>query len=843
MIRFPKVSSQSMCFMILSLSFCLMSSGTVNAESPIIINEILFNPSGLDHGKEWIELANPSNETRCIAGWTVSNKTGAVIAKLPSWDLPGNSYLVVHFGNGTNDDNFTDGPGHFYTNSAEEIFNNSKDECGLFNSTPSNSSIIDFISWSSDKEPSEGEAFSHALDAGIWKAGNYLNINWTETCVSDGESIGRDKNSTDTNKAGDWNNHGGVDAYFATPGFSNRGPLFSVDNGIFLAQTETNLILTRQAFNITNSSHKIIQEWENENDTFVNASHYFVTTSDNDTILFYGEGIFHWRRINLSASRVDAKLSLSSDYGERIAIDYSLEESKSNNFITHTCEIVNSNYSIQNMSFNYHAESRTDAERLSNNIFLTTINQSINDNSKIRNRRITERVIVHSDVYKETWIDSSDLSKLGNNTSASVHFNTYYDPNGSGAYESIFDKYDIQGESCKNLTLVDKGFYKIENINQYLLKTSWDFTLRNNSQVYFNLSGYGYTEDFASDKEQIVKGNVTLVINELPVKATQFYLDGVLSIIEAGFHHFADHVAKSIAFDIAMEGVAPGSSYVVVSSPITLPLNVFFLWASYEGYKLYYFERDYIYISLGNIREGDKPGMTCYTIAAVTRDGSSLKVDPSDEKICEKNEYCHDITKGRSFYAEDYRGNSKKRHFKIELKADPCGDKDPCIPAKCAAEGKCIREPKCPYKKSCGQDPETKQCCCSEYSCDQGECKWTEEDCSRPCESNDPDVQASCRGDICERKRALPGSNNPDTIEKCKEGICYDQKSAQADETELCPMPCEMPCDYEGYYPMIPVVDCLNNQLMAKMECDRKRAERIAGIRRADQGGEPYIVS
>jgi hypothetical protein len=453
-------------------SLCMASAGTSYSKSPIIINEILFNPTGTDAGKEWIELANPSNETISVSGWTILNKTGKAIAILPNWDMPGNSYLIVHFGNGTNNDNFRDGTGHYFTNSAIDILNNTKDECGLFNTMPSNSSIIDFVSWSRDGSLSEGESYSYALSARRWISGDYLNINWTENNVTCGESIGRDRNSTDTNKADDWSTHGGINAYFKTPGSANRGPLFSVNDGIHLTQTEANIILIHYGFDITNSSHKVVGTSQNESETLVKAIHNFNATYGNNTILFNGMGIFHWKRINLSSSKVDIKINLSSDYGEQITIDYSSAESKSNNLFRNAYEIINCAYHIQNRSFNYHEESKADVIKLGENTFLTRTNQSIYDDSRISYKRIFEKAIIHSDIHRETWINGTGLSNLGKNTTYSVHFKTYYNSSDPSAYELIFDKYDIKDESGKNLTLVDKGYYKKNNINMNLSKIS-----------------------------------------------------------------------------------------------------------------------------------------------------------------------------------------------------------------------------------------------------------------------------------------------------------------------------------------------------------------------------------
>ena len=88
-----------------------------STSNDIVINEIMFNPVVADSGKEWIEIYN-GNATININGWTISNRTGAAVATLPNWNFPTGTYLVVHFGSGTNDNNFTNGTGHFYTNTS-----------------------------------------------------------------------------------------------------------------------------------------------------------------------------------------------------------------------------------------------------------------------------------------------------------------------------------------------------------------------------------------------------------------------------------------------------------------------------------------------------------------------------------------------------------------------------------------------------------------------------------------------------------------------------------------------------------------------------------------------------
>lgn len=62
-----------------------------------------------------------------------------------------------------------------------------------------------------------GDAHDEAVEDGIWTDGDFFDI----TNVSEGESIGRDKNSTDTDEPEDWDDHGGVDADGLTQGYQN----------------------------------------------------------------------------------------------------------------------------------------------------------------------------------------------------------------------------------------------------------------------------------------------------------------------------------------------------------------------------------------------------------------------------------------------------------------------------------------------------------------------------------------------------------------------------------------------------------------------------------------------
>ena len=208
----------------------------------------MFDPFGDDAGNEWIELYNNGTETQNINGGIISNRTGEIAAILPNWDLPANSYLVVYFGTGSDDDDFSDGSGSFYTRTNVEIFNNAEDECALtnveifnnaedecalqYNTAPSDVSIIDFVSWCFDGDYNPGQAHGYAVSAEIWDSGDYFYIyNFSiptgkaRDDVQEGDTIGRDRDSTDTDTPYDLMNRGGYDARGPTLGLQNIYPL------------------------------------------------------------------------------------------------------------------------------------------------------------------------------------------------------------------------------------------------------------------------------------------------------------------------------------------------------------------------------------------------------------------------------------------------------------------------------------------------------------------------------------------------------------------------------------------------------------------------------------------
>jgi len=198
------------------------STGTIQAVQRIEtvrINEVMYDPEGGDAGKEWMEIYHAGTGTQGVMGWTVSDSLGTSLATLPDLSLPADCYLVVHFGTGTNDLDFTDGTASYYTGTDAEVFSNTGDECALYTGSPSVGTMVDFVSWAGEDGYVPGAAHNMAVDAGMWTSDDNLQV--CSLCMFEGESIGRDADSTDTDSSADWYSEGGVNTHFPTPGKDN----------------------------------------------------------------------------------------------------------------------------------------------------------------------------------------------------------------------------------------------------------------------------------------------------------------------------------------------------------------------------------------------------------------------------------------------------------------------------------------------------------------------------------------------------------------------------------------------------------------------------------------------
>jgi uncharacterized protein (TIGR03437 family) len=196
------------------------------AFTQVVINEVLYrtNSTASDPLKttQWAELYNKGDAAVDLTGWTLTGNGGlgsSSARALPAVSLSSHAYLVVHFtaGNTT--------ATAYYTQDTAGIWNPDSDEAALFSPT----GIVDFISWyDRDRAYQPRAAHDAAVAAKIWTAGAALNSDGVAAAVWErprvveaGMSIGRDPDSTDTDKTVNFEPHGGVGALNNSPGRRN----------------------------------------------------------------------------------------------------------------------------------------------------------------------------------------------------------------------------------------------------------------------------------------------------------------------------------------------------------------------------------------------------------------------------------------------------------------------------------------------------------------------------------------------------------------------------------------------------------------------------------------------
>ena len=182
----------------------------------IKINEIMYSPQGLNTANEWLELFNPFPESIDLNGWRISGAFPSDCWQFTNGVIQPGEYLVV----ANNGQSFHDQYG-FYPDfeayggtTAENLFLKGNLsfhdvwDAVILHDTSGNSACtelnwVDVYSW--------GQS---------WHAG-FADTNIT----SEGHSIGRDANSTDTDLVVDWSPDG-INADEPTPGGQNINPVY-----------------------------------------------------------------------------------------------------------------------------------------------------------------------------------------------------------------------------------------------------------------------------------------------------------------------------------------------------------------------------------------------------------------------------------------------------------------------------------------------------------------------------------------------------------------------------------------------------------------------------------------
>lgn len=288
----------------------------------IVINEVLFNPTGPDSTHEWVELVNIGETNINLAGWGLTDAVQTTTLPLPNVDLPAGAFLVVRLHEGTDDLDFSDGCGIHYANIVWPLYDNDSDACILFSGSPKSLPVADCVAWSALGAMPGGAALADAISQGEWASGQYLNTAWGGNFVSPwveggGESIGRNSPSTDTNGSADWSDHGGSDAMVATPMRANRGPVFQGPDLCYLVQESINQFLWEFGLNIESASYTGFSATESAALVTASAYHSFGINSrfDGGTGTMSGNVTCQWEEMGFAISRWTASGILTSTRG------------------------------------------------------------------------------------------------------------------------------------------------------------------------------------------------------------------------------------------------------------------------------------------------------------------------------------------------------------------------------------------------------------------------------------------------------------------------------------------------------------------------------------------------
>lgn len=154
----------------------------------IVINEVLYDPDGIDTGKEYIRLYNNGDSDVDLTNWDL-DPSSAPYFTFSSFTLKAKSFVNIHI-NASGIDSDTD----LYDEGSTNM-SNTKGPVALFNTTThSSSTIIDYIEYGEEGQTNE----SKAVSAGIWTAGDFI------PDADAGKAIKLKSDGVDNNSSSDW---------------------------------------------------------------------------------------------------------------------------------------------------------------------------------------------------------------------------------------------------------------------------------------------------------------------------------------------------------------------------------------------------------------------------------------------------------------------------------------------------------------------------------------------------------------------------------------------------------------------------------------------------------------
>lgn len=165
--------------LVLGASFFLVPIFT---SAGVILNEVMFDQEGTDTGFEWVELYNNGRDSISLAGWQLYPDIAGYYTFGSGVTIGAGQYLVINLRLSG-----TDSASVLYHSGATKNAGDSSGSFALFSGEPRGKDTIkSFVRYHKPGTLTEKKTWeSSAVEAGIWTAGNYIDI----ASFSEGKSI------------------------------------------------------------------------------------------------------------------------------------------------------------------------------------------------------------------------------------------------------------------------------------------------------------------------------------------------------------------------------------------------------------------------------------------------------------------------------------------------------------------------------------------------------------------------------------------------------------------------------------------------------------------------------
>jgi hypothetical protein len=380
------------------------------------INEVCFDPQGVDGGTEFVELYNYGDVAEQLGGIQLQDHNGTVFFTLPTGTLAVGGYLVVQLGPVVPDQvdsNATDGYAKYFTGqtAADRLANRAG---GVI--LRKNTTTLDAVFWGTVGPPNTA-AYSAAVASGNWPANAYVNLAFASGgALKEGDSLGRSTTSADTNTPSDWAPAGGANAIGATPGDRNDVYLFSEEQSIHTAQ----LVVNKALSYISGADGSSIQVQSGTHDSVVlidpddmsgfdmSAHHVFPITISGAPKSLGGTLTSTFERVGTALQtsytfRVVGTLSAVG--GTSLAVDYQFSASGFHGATRTESNVVSVDWTYLGTTYSYDAQIDRSATQTGQNSWTITDTRHSTDwgGPEVKNASTTvTRTRVSDGVYHET---------------------------------------------------------------------------------------------------------------------------------------------------------------------------------------------------------------------------------------------------------------------------------------------------------------------------------------------------------------------------------------------------------------------------------------------------------